>query len=54
MPLFHIGGLSANLLSSLAAGASVILLPQFNAADFFGRHWKANVLFVWPSLLSLI
>jgi oxalate---CoA ligase len=35
MPLFHIGGLSANLLSSLAAGASVILLPKFNAADFF-------------------
>ena len=35
MPLFHIGGLSTNLLSSLAAGASVILLPKFNAADFF-------------------
>ena len=35
MPLFHIGGLSANLLSSLAAGASVILMPKFNAADFF-------------------
>lgn len=35
MPLFHIGGLSANLLSSLAAGASVILLPQFDAEQFF-------------------
>ena len=35
MPLFHIGGLSANLLSSLAAGASVILMPKFNAEDFF-------------------
>lgn len=35
MPLFHIGGISANLLSSLAAGASVILMPKFNAEDFF-------------------
>lgn len=35
MPLFHIGGLSANLLASLAAGASVILMPKFNAEDFF-------------------
>ena len=35
MPLFHIGGLSANLLSSLAAGASVILLPQFDVEQFF-------------------
>ncbi|CAB9511065.1 7a-methyl-1,5-dioxo-octahydro-1H-inden-4-yl [Seminavis robusta] len=35
MPLFHIGGLSANLLSSLAAGGSVILLPKFSAPQFF-------------------
>jgi acyl-CoA synthetase (AMP-forming)/AMP-acid ligase II len=35
MPLFHIGGLSANLLASLAAGGSVILLPKFNASNFF-------------------
>lgn len=35
MPLFHIGGLSANLLSSLAAGASVVLLPRFDVEQFF-------------------
>ena len=34
MPLFHIGGLSANLLSSMAAGAGVILLSQFNVEEF--------------------
>ena len=35
MPLFHIGGLSSNLLSSLAAGGSVILMPNFDVEDFF-------------------
>lgn len=35
MPLFVIGGISANLLPSLAAGASVILLPRFSAPNFF-------------------
>lgn len=35
MPLFHIGGISANLLSSLAVGASVILMPNFDVDLFF-------------------
>ena len=34
MPLFHIGGISSNLLSSLAAGASVIVMESFNVVTF--------------------
>ena len=42
MPLFHIGGLSANLLSSLAAGASVILMPKFDVEEFFQTLQKKD------------
>jgi oxalate---CoA ligase len=35
MPLFHIHGLVAAVLSSLAAGASVVCTPGFNALKFF-------------------
>jgi len=35
MPLFHIHGLVAGLLSSVAAGASVVCTPGFSAGDFF-------------------
>ena len=35
MPLFHIHGLVAALLSSLAAGGSVVCTPGFLAPDFF-------------------
>jgi acyl-CoA synthetase (AMP-forming)/AMP-acid ligase II len=34
MPLFHIGGLLANLLSSMAAGAPLTLLPRFDVTNF--------------------
>ena len=36
MPLFHIHGLIAAVLSSVAAGASVWCSPGFNALRFFG------------------
>jgi acyl-CoA synthetase (AMP-forming)/AMP-acid ligase II len=36
MPLFHIHGLIAAVLSSLAAGASICCSPGFNALTFFG------------------
>ncbi len=36
MPLFHIHGLVGALLSSLAAGASIICTPGFYAPDFLG------------------
>ena len=37
MPLFHIHGLIAAVLSSLSAGASIYCTPGFNALRFF--HW---------------
>ncbi len=40
MPLFHIHGLVAAVLSSLAAGGSVFLTPGFNALRLFG--WMAE------------
>ncbi len=36
MPLFHIHGLIAATLSSLAAGGQVVATPGFNALKFFG------------------
>ena len=35
MPLFHIHGLVASLLASLAAGASVVCTPGFYASEFY-------------------
>ena len=35
MPLFHIHGLMAAVLSSLSAGSSIVCTPGFNAEDFF-------------------
>ncbi|HWY63463.1 MAG TPA: acyl--CoA ligase [Rhizomicrobium sp.] len=42
MPLFHIHGLIAATLSSVAAGASVICTPGFNALKFFGWFEEAS------------
>jgi acyl-CoA synthetase (AMP-forming)/AMP-acid ligase II len=42
MPLFHIHGLMAALLSSLAAGASVVCTPGFNALKFFSWFEEAR------------
>jgi acyl-CoA synthetase (AMP-forming)/AMP-acid ligase II len=42
MPLFHIHGLIAATLSSIAAGASVFCTPGFNALKFFGWFEEAN------------
>lgn len=36
MPLFHIHGLMAAIMASLAAGAEVICCPSFNRDHFFG------------------
>ena len=35
MPLFHIGGLSCSILATIAAHASVICCPKFNAQEFY-------------------
>jgi acyl-CoA synthetase (AMP-forming)/AMP-acid ligase II len=45
MPLFHIHGLMAAVLSSLAAGASVHCTPGFNALKFFA--WLDEVKPTW-------
>jgi len=45
MPLFHIHGLIAAVLSSLGAGASVVCTPGFNALRFFA--WLSDVAPTW-------
>jgi acyl-CoA synthetase (AMP-forming)/AMP-acid ligase II len=45
MPLFHIHGLIAAVLSSLAAGGSVVCTPGFNALKFFS--WFEQVRPTW-------
>jgi acyl-CoA synthetase (AMP-forming)/AMP-acid ligase II/acyl carrier protein len=45
MPLFHIHGLMASVLASLASGASVICTPGFHAPDFF--DWLAAYEPTW-------
>jgi oxalate---CoA ligase len=45
MPLFHIHGLMAAVLSSLNAGAAVVCTPGFNALKFFG--WLEEVKPTW-------
>jgi acyl-CoA synthetase (AMP-forming)/AMP-acid ligase II len=45
MPLFHIHGLIASLLSSMTAGAEVVCTPGFNALKFF--HWFDEVHPTW-------
>ncbi len=45
MPLFHIHGLMAAVLSSFAAGAQVHCSPGFNALRFF--HWFDEVRPTW-------
>ena len=42
MPLFHIHGLMAAVLSSLAAGSSVFCTPGFNALKFFSWMQEAD------------
>ena len=42
MPLFHIHGLIAATLSSMAAGASVVCTPGFNALKFFSWFEEAR------------
>jgi acyl-CoA synthetase (AMP-forming)/AMP-acid ligase II len=59
MPLFHIHGLIAAVLSSLAAGASVSCTPGFNAFKFFAQYdevrptWFTAVPTMHQALLSL-
>src|SRR2546427_9072628 len=47
MPLFHIHGLIAGVLSSLSGGAQVCITPGFNALRFF--HWLEEVHPTWTT-----
>ena len=47
MPLFHIHGLVACVLSSLAAGGSAFCAPDFRGAEFF--LWFAEAMPTWYS-----
>jgi acyl-CoA synthetase (AMP-forming)/AMP-acid ligase II/thioesterase domain-containing protein/acyl carrier protein len=47
MPLFHIHGLVAALLSTLAAGGSIVCTPGFYAPQFFG--WLETFTPTWYS-----
>jgi acyl-CoA synthetase (AMP-forming)/AMP-acid ligase II len=47
MPLFHIHGLVAGVLSSLAAGGQVCVTPGFNALRFF--HWLEEIHPTWTT-----
>jgi acyl-CoA synthetase (AMP-forming)/AMP-acid ligase II len=47
MPLFHIHGLMAPVLSSLSTGAEVVCTPGFNALKFFS--WLDDVAPSWYS-----
>jgi oxalate---CoA ligase len=59
MPLFHIHGLIAAVLSSVAAGAAVSCTPGFNAFKFFGQMeevsptWYTAVPTMHQALLPL-
>ena len=58
MPLFHIHGLMAAVLASLAAGASVVCTPGFNALRFFtwldafGPSWYTAVPTMHQAILA--
>lgn len=45
MPLFHVHGLVAALLSSLAAGGKVVCAPDFSASGFF--EWMSEFCPSW-------
>lgn len=52
MPLFHIHGLVAGLLSSLSAGASVICTPGFSSIRFF--QWMDECQPTWYTAVPAI
>lgn len=52
MPLFHVHGLMASVLSSLSTGASVVCPPAFNAVLFFS--WLDEAEATWYSAVPAI
>ena len=54
MPLFHIHGLSINVLASLSSGSSVIATSGFNAQSVFGSWLQSNPAPTWFSAVPTI
>jgi acyl-CoA synthetase (AMP-forming)/AMP-acid ligase II len=52
MPLFHIHGLIGGLLSSLAAGASLVAIPNFDSNCFF--DWIEDLKPTWYTAVPAI
>ena len=58
MPLFHVHGLVASLLATLASGGTVVVPPRFNALNFWnvvrdsGATWYTAVPAMHQALLS--
>lgn len=58
LPLFHIGGISSNLLASIVTGASIILMKEFDAKLFFSvlaqREFEAVPKPTWYSAVPTL
>jgi acyl-CoA synthetase (AMP-forming)/AMP-acid ligase II/acyl carrier protein len=54
MPLFHVGGIYANLLGSLSVGGSVICLPAFNGEIFANILIQTECAPTWYSAVPTI
>lgn len=54
MPLFHIHGLSINVLASLSSGSSIIATRGFNAQSVFGSWLQSNPAPTWFSAVPTI
>jgi len=56
LPCFHVNALSISVLSSLTAGATLILLEAYSATNFWGqvRRHRANVTSIVPALMRTI
>ena len=56
LPLFHVGGQIALVMASLAAGATLVLLPGFGAATFWEdvRRWRPTVFHGVGTILAIL
>lgn len=56
MPLFHVHGLMCGLLSSLRAGASVVIPPRFSAGHFWSDFikYRCNWYTAVPTIHSIL
>src|SRR5262249_8730299 len=55
-PLFHAHGLISGMLAALTAGSTVVCVPEFDPAAFFGRlkEFRATWFTAVPTMLRLL